>query len=534
MSSLAGTWPLVRLALRVDRLRLPTWVGAIVLVVVVTAVGFAGLYPDPASRQVLASSIGTNPALLALYGPLYGPDTIGGLTAWRQGVFGLVLVSLMSLLTVVRHTRAAEETGRLELVGAAVVGRRAPLAAALLTAILADAAIAGGVTVGLVAVGESPAGSLAFGLGLAGAGLVFAAVAAVTAQATDNARTASGLAGAGVAAAFVLRAAGDAATGRDLAWLSWTSPFGWAQRVRAFADERWWVLGLLVALAVLTTVVADRLLAHRDLGSGLFPPRPGPPRAAPRLATPVALAWRLQRTTLAWWAVGMAVLGVVFGGVVDAITQLLEDTPQLALVLERLGGTSRIIDAFLGAILSLFAVLVSVHAVGAALRLRGEEVGLRAEQVLATAVTRWRWAASHLVVAALAPALLLLVGGAAAGLASGLVTGSGAGDVVRVAMAALAHLPAVWVVLGLTVVALGLLPGSTALAYGALAGFVLLGQVGEALQLDQVWLDLSPFVHVPALPGAGMDWTPLLWLTAVAGALTAVGLVGLRRRDLAP
>ena len=45
----------------------------------------------------------------------------------------------MSILLVVRHTRADEETGRAELVGAGVVGRHAPLAAALVVAAIADA-----------------------------------------------------------------------------------------------------------------------------------------------------------------------------------------------------------------------------------------------------------------------------------------------------------------------------------------------------------------------------------------------------------
>ena len=35
------------------------------------------------------------------------------------------------------------------------------------------------------------------------------------------------------------------------------------------------------------------------------------------------------------------------------------------------------------------------------------------------------------------------------------------------------------------------------------------------------------------MPLVGLDWTPLLVLTAVAVALTAAGLAGLRRRDLA-
>lgn len=534
MTTLRGTGPLVRLALRVDRVRLPVWVAAITLVIVSTAASFAGLYPDAASRGVFASGIGANPALRALYGQLYAPLEIGGLTVWRQGAIQLVLVGLMSLLTVVRHTRTAEETGRLELVGAAVVGRRAPLAAALLTAATANAAIGVAVTVGMTGVGEDPAGSLAFGLGLAGAGMAFAAVAAVTAQVTDNARAASGMAGAVLAVSFALRAAGDAAAGQTLSWLSWASPLGWAQLVRPYADERWWVLGLLAGLVVAATALAGALNSRRDFGAGLVPPRPGPARAGPSLAHPLGLAWRLQRATLGWWTLGMVLFGAIFGGVVDAITQLFDDTPQLAAILERIGGTGRVVDAFLGAIMAVFALLVSAYAVGAALRLRAEEVDQRAEPVLAGTVTRWRWAASHLVFAVVAPAGLLLVAGATAGLASGLVTGEGGSQVVRVAAAALVQLPAVWVVVAIAVLVLGVRPTWHTLAYGALAAFLLLGQVGEALQLDQVLLNLSPFAHVPALPGAAMTWTPLLWLTVVAIGVGAPGMVALRRRDLAP
>ena len=46
-------------------------------------------------------------------------------------------------------------------------------------------------------------------------------------------------------ASFAIRAIGDAGPH----WLSWLSPLGWGQAVRAYGDERWWVLLLLLALA---------------------------------------------------------------------------------------------------------------------------------------------------------------------------------------------------------------------------------------------------------------------------------------------
>ncbi len=47
-------------------------------------------------------------------------------------------------------------------------------------------------------------------------------------------------------------------------------------------------------------------------------------------------------------------------------------------------------------------------------------------------------------------------------------------------------------------------------------------------------MDLCPCVHSPLLPGPDQNLDGVLWLTAVAVALLAAGVVAFRRRDLAP
>jgi ABC-2 type transport system permease protein len=171
------------------------------------------------------------------------------------------------------------------------------------------------------------------------------------------------------------------------------------------------------------------------------------------------------------------------------------------------------------------------YTVSATLRLRSEETALRSEPLLATGVRRLEWAASHHVFAFGGSALVVLVAGLTAGLAVATSTGD-AGELFRLGGAALAQLPAVWVLTGLALALVGLVPRWSSVAWGALAAFLLLGQVGETLDLDPRLLDVSPFTHVPKLPGGAFSPTPLIWLVAIAIALSLAGLVGLRRRDI--
>jgi ABC-2 type transport system permease protein len=61
---------------------------------------------------------------------------------------------------------------------------------------------------------------------------------------------------------------------------------------------------------------------------------------------------------------------------------------------------------------------------------------------------------------------------------------------------------------------------------------VLVSVLGPLLGLPDWVLELSPFEHVPQLPADDFRAGPLLALCAVAAALTAVGMLAFRRRDL--
>jgi polyether ionophore transport system permease protein len=182
--------------------------------------------------------------------------------------------------------------------------------------------------------------------------------------------------------------------------------------------------------------------------------------------------------------------------------------------------------------MGILGLIAAAYAIQAILRLRSEETGGRAEPVLATAVGRLRWAASHLVFSVLGPAAALITAGLAGGLIYGLNTGDVGHQLPRVLAGAIVQLPAVWVLAAIAVALFGVTPRLAPAAWGPLAVCLLLALVGAAVQLDQRLLDLSPFTHIPKAPGAAVAAAPLVWLAAVAVALAAAGLVGLRRRDM--
>jgi ABC-2 type transport system permease protein len=523
----AGTGVLVKLWLRRDRIMIPLWAYALAAYLAATAKGFKDLYGTPAALHGFVTGINGNAATRALYGVVHNTHSVAGVVGWRTVITGSAMASIMNVLLVVRHTRAEEETGRLELVGAGVVGRRALLTSGLLVALLADIVLTVVAVAALTASGMPAAGSLALALAWAATGLAFAGVAAVSAQLTETARSANGIALAVLAASYLIRATGDAAKAPALAW---AVPQGWAGEVRPYAGERWAVLLLPAALALILTGAAYRIGAGRDLGDGVLPSRPGPAHAPASLRTGLALAWRLQRGGLLGWGTGLAIYGLVIGSIADGIGDLVKGSSGTRRYLADLGGRQSLVEEFLATAMGMLAMFAAGYVIQAVLRLRSEETAGRHEVLLAAPLTRLRWTLGHLSIAAAGGAALAAVAGLTTGTAHAVRTGD-AGQIPRLLGAAAGQVPAIWVMTALTLAVVGLAPRASAASWGLFAAFVFIAEIGPAMRLPHWLLNVAPFTHSPRLPGGPVGWDPI-WLTLAALAPAAVGLAAIRHRDL--
>lgn len=527
--TLVGTVRLVAFTIRRDRLRIAVWAVAVIALMVVSAASLVGLYPDTDAIVGYTTLFDGNPALVVFAGPGYGFDNpnLGVILVNETQLWGSIALALMAIFMVCRSTRADEDAERTDLIRSLPVGRHAPLTAALVVVIAANVAIGAAIASGFVALGYPTVGSVALAASMAAVGIVFAGVTAVAAQVAGSARACLGLASLALAAAFALRALGDVADSP----ISLLSPLGMAQAVRAFADEQWWVLAVLLAAAVGLTTLSFALANRRNLGSGMVAERPGRRQSPMLAARPLLLPMRLQRGSLVGWLVGLATIGAVYGSFADSVDQMVADTPALADFFAAAGGPN-LTDAYLNTAMVMLALITGGLAISSTLTANAEERAGRTDLIVARPMARSRWFASHLAAAVIQTAAVMLVAGVAVGAAYGATIGDPS-QVARMAGVAVVLLPAVLVLAGVAALLHGVAPQLALASWAALAVAAVVGLLGELLRLPGWARAISPFHHLPAVPAEGASVAAPLAVVAVAATLMAIGMLALQRRDIA-
>ncbi|MGO3795879.1 MAG: ABC transporter permease [Pauljensenia sp.] len=527
---MTGVGTLVRLALRRDRVRITAWGLGSLLVMWFSVVAVIDACTGPGALEARAA-LAHSPGTVVIAGPLFGADepSIGPVVANELTTMLLVVVAVLSVLCAVRHTRADEEAGRTELVRAQVTARRAPAVAALVAVATLNLVVSATVSITLVGNDLPVADSSALGVSCLLTGFLFGAVAAVTSQLAPSARGASSLAMGVVGLAFAVRAAGDMLEPSTGSWLSWLSPFAWAQQIRAYADLRWWPLALTLAATVVALAVAGVLSDRRDLGSGLLPSRPGPGTANATLLGAGGLARRLLRPAFLSWGTGIVLTAALSGSMARSVEDMLADSPDLA---AWMGTTSHdLIASFSTYMLGFLVVMTTAFAVSAVLVLRREEGSGRGALVLVSGVPRTRWVTVWITVVAVETATILLAAALAMGVCTAVATGEWhwVGDLL---VAGLVNLPGALVAPALAAALLAWAPRWTPLAWVLIgwSAFVLL--LGPVLGLPGWVGDLSPLELTPKVPEVEFTPAPVIALAAVVVVLVLLVRPGTVRRDL--
>ena len=529
--SFHNTGRLIGLILRRDRIRILTWLFSIASVTLITAAAFPSLFRTEQERQAIAETM-KNPAMTAMIGPGYGLDnyTNGAMMSHEMLLFTAITVAIMSILLVTRHTRADEEDGRIEMIRALPVGRLSNLSSTTLVLFGTNVLLAFFIGFGLYTLGIESMdleGSLLYGAALGATGIFFTAITALFAQLSENSRGTIGYSLAVLGVAYLIRAIGDVSNET----LALFSPLGWILRSEVYVNNYWWPITLTFGTTLIIMLLALYLNIIRDLGAGFLPAKPGRKNASAFLLSPLGLAIRLQRAGIIAWAIGMFILGVSYGSVLGDLESFIETNEMMRELLLTSAAEFTLTEQFLTMLMSIISMICTVPPLMMILKLRGEEKKNRTEHLLVRAVSRTHLLGSFTYISVVGGFVMLFL--ALIGLwSAGTVAMDNPIAFGTLFSSAMVYLPAMWIMTGVAVLLIGIIPRATNLIWLYLGYSFFVVYLGGLLQFSD-WLGtISPFGHIPKVPIEAIDFSKLLLLTAIALLLIVIGFIGYNKRDI--
>ena len=529
-SILANSGLLRQMIWRRERVRLLVWIVALIVFNLMVVLAYTQLYQNDAERQAMAETM-RNPAMISMLGPGYGLDnyTVGAMVGHQMLLFAALAVAIMNILLVSGHTRAEEESGRFELVRSLIVGRLSNLEAIFSVSVLTNTVLAVAMAFSLYACGVESVdlhGAFIYGFVLGVVGILFAGITALFAQLAETSRGTLGYSFATLGVFYIVRAVGDVAN-ETLALLS---PLGLILRSQAFVGNFWWPVFVIFGVALFAWFAACYLHIKRDLGAGLIPARPGRTNASILLQSPFGLSFKLQRTMIFSWLIGLFILGVSYGSVFGDLELFMANNEFLKeLMPAALGFT--IIEQFLAMLISVLAMMAAIPALLTVLKLRAEEKLGRLEGILARAISRPRILCSFLGLSAVIGALSIFLSSLGLWVAAQAVMDIPISFWVIVQGSA-AQFPAILAMLAVAVLLIGWLPRYTSFLWLYLGYSFFTVYFGVLLKLPEWMGKLSPFGHGARMPVEPFEPVPVIVLLVISIMLVGAGIIGFRNRDI--
>jgi ABC-2 type transport system permease protein len=499
-----------------------------------SAISYTTIYKTEAQRDALAAAYGSNKATNALFGPAQQLQTVAGFTAFKISTTLMILGAVWGLLTSTRLLRGEEDSGRWELLLAGQTTRRhaaiqalGGLGAGVFTLWAITAAIT--VLTGLDSKVDLAAGAaLYLALAMEATAVMFLAVGALTSQLAATRRQAASYAAYFLGVTYAVRMVADAGVG--LHGLIWASPLGWVEELRPLTALQPLALLPIIAFTVVLAVVTVGLAATRDVGASIVPDRARSEPHLRLLSGPTGLAIRMLRPAVVGWWVAIAVSGLLYGLIAQSAGSTIAGS-SVRQVFSKLGAPGTGAAAVLGVCFLILAVLVAFLAAGQLTAARSEESGGRLDHLLVGPVSRSSWLGGRLLVAV----FVLLVGGVAAAVFAWLGAASQHTGVrfTTLLEAGVNVLPPAITMLGIGVLAFGILPRTTSIVVNTLLGWSLLVVIVGGIGAVNHWiLDTSVFHQMASAPAVSPRWKANGIMAAIGVASALLGGFAFRRRDL--
>ncbi|MFL5727073.1 MAG: hypothetical protein ACJ77F_12110 [Chloroflexota bacterium] len=514
------------------------------LALMLVAVSYAIVqeFNTPASRQQLVAVVAAVPAILqGLAGKAVNVGTLGGYLQYKYGSFFPIIVSLWAILALSATLAAEARRGSMEFVTATAASRRRIALEKLLAHLTGQAIVAAAVFIGLFIVGRSINGlpgdeipveaAVGYAVSLFLLGIAAGAVAFALAPFVGRG-SAAGVAGAVMFGGFIV--SGYQAAIPSLAPLANLTWFGWTANHIPLAGQFDWATLVPVAIvSIILFAIGVEAFARRDVGATSPIPTPGLPRALVGLGGPTGRAIGQNLPSSIAWGLGIGIFGLAIAGSGRSFIEELGKATEFVKLLNSVfpGFDIRSVGGFLQLLFVEFGMILAGLAAATLVAIwASDETSGRLEFLLATPLSRVRWAASGgvaVVVGAVVMTVIAMIGvGVGAVVAGSEIATPVAGTMVLGLYAA--ALGGIGIAIG------GLLGTSYAGPFVAILTIVtwFVGIIGPALGLPDIAHQLALTSHYGFTMLGQWDWAGVVASVALAAGGVIVGAWGFKRRDL--
>ncbi|MBN2796317.1 MAG: ABC transporter permease [Clostridia bacterium] len=522
---------MMKVILRKDRVSILVWSLSLISFTFYVAIAMPYLFPSEADLMAMTQML-ENPAMISMLGPIYGgPDyTFGAIMAAEMLIFTGIAVAVMNILLVTKHTRRDEEDGLIELIQSLPVKKTIPLKATLITYGFVNLII--GLIIGIPLElmhieSMDMMGSIVYGLTLSAIGIIFVMLTGLMAQLSSSSRGTLGLSFLLLGLFYMMRAIGDISSEA----LSLVSPLGLMMRSKPYVDNSLIPLTIMIFASFFIGYVAISLNMKRDLDAGFLPQKNGKAEASKYLSSPFGLIVKLQKNSLVIWAITVFILGASYGSILGDVDSFLENNSMYGQLISNINENGSVIDQFVAMLHVVIALFGTIPVLNMILKLRKEEKKGRLEHLISRSVTRNKLMTSYLTFAFLT-SILMSISGAMGLFVAGNQATQGGLNFVKILEGTWVYLPAVWGMIGLSSLLIGIIPKWTKGIWFYLTFSFISIYFGGLLKLPDWVPKLSPYGHVPQLPVDSYHFTGSLILIFISAITIVIGISAFSRRDL--
>jgi ABC-2 type transport system permease protein len=502
----------------------------------------ATTYATLETRAELATLSATLPPVLrGLYGNPVNVDTLGGFISWHYGAYFALVAGLWSILALASTLGSEARRGSLDFALATPLSRRVValekiaghiVALAVAMALVALATwITGAGFARLPGDEISAEAAIGFAVGLGAKALVAGSLAFAVASLIGRG-AAAGLAGALMLAGYLVNSYRSVVPAFDvpanLTWFSWTR-----DHLPLAGQVDWAPVALVLVVSVGLLAIGVEAFARRDVGVTTAMRAPGFPRALLGVRGPIGRSFGELLPSALAWGIGLGLYGFVMAASSRAFIDELARSPALV---EAVRGIVPGIDmtttaGFLQlAFVDLGLVLAGLAAATFVAGRSSDETDGRLELLLATPLTRVRWAIASGIAVGMAVALAIALLAASVGMG----TASAASEAVQPMAGTLALALYGLAMAGVGLAVGGLLRSSLAapVVVAVAIGTFLVDILAQALRLPDWVRQLALSSHMGAPMVGSWDVTGIVACLILAIGGLVLGAWGMNRRDV--